>query len=97
MFDNDYNICYCLDVLEHIPLDQIEKSLDNLFKLKCKTWVLSISCRPSGILGPNKENLHLTVWKHQVWQKAILERDVKITYNTFDQNNKCLYLKIIKK
>lgn len=67
-----------IDVLEHLSEIDIKLFLKYISK-KSRSCFLTISTRPSGLLGPNGENLNITV-KDKDWWFSIISKyyDVKI-------------------
>ena len=55
-----------MDVLEHLTENDIGIVISQASRL-CKSILVSISTRPSGLLGPKGENLHLTVRSVAWW------------------------------
>lgn len=56
------------DVLEHIPADESESVIDELFSHASK-FVFATTCsRPSKKFFPNKQNMHITLRTFATWQ-----------------------------
>lgn len=55
-----------VDVLEHLTVNDIQIVLREAARI-CNSIFISVSTRPSGLLGPNGENLHLTVRTRAWW------------------------------
>lgn len=91
IYSSYYDLCLCLDVLEHLPENSVERCLESLFAIPAGEFLLSISCRPSGILGPKGENLHLTVKDYNYWIIKVSDH-AKIKSRKIDYKNKCLYI-----
>lgn len=66
-----YDNIISTDVLEHLPEDIIDQTLQSIINLKANRFIFSISCRPSVTLSLKGEQLHLTV-KEPSWWKAKL-------------------------
>ena len=66
-----YDNIISTDVLEHLPEDIIDQTLQSITNLKANRFIFSISCRPSVTLSLKGEQLHLTV-KEPSWWKAKL-------------------------
>ncbi len=66
-----------IDVLEHLTENDIRIVLRAAAR-SCRAMLLSTSIRPSGLLGPKGENLHLTVRPVQWWLDA-LDKDFAVT------------------
>jgi len=58
------------DVLEHLTENDIRLVLREAARL-CSGIFLAVSTRPSGLLGPNGENLHLTVRPPEWWVQQV--------------------------
>jgi hypothetical protein len=75
---NEHFDCFLsIDVLEHLTENDIRLVIREAGRL-ANTLFLSVSTRPSGLLGPNGENLHLTV-KHIEWWHELVSRYFDIT------------------
>ena len=61
-----FDVFASVDVLEHLTENDIRLVLREAGRL-ADSLFLSVSTRPSGLLGPNGENLHLTVRPAQWW------------------------------
>jgi hypothetical protein len=61
-----YDLFVSIDVLEHLTDNDIRITLREAARL-CDTILLAVSTRPSGLLGPRGENLHLTVKPIDWW------------------------------
>tara|TARA_Y100001968_G_scaffold322175_1_gene357797 strand:- start:663 stop:1475 length:813 start_codon:yes stop_codon:yes gene_type:complete len=62
----------CFDVLEHIFISDITKTLRDIFKLSQKLVVLNIACYKAAALLPNGENAHITV-RDPLWWKGLID------------------------
>lgn len=61
-----------VDVLEHLTENDCRLVIREAARL-CKRIFVSVSTRPSGLLGPNGENLHLTVRAPSWWARQFGE------------------------
>jgi hypothetical protein len=61
-----HDLFISIDVLEHLTENDIRLVLREAARL-CSEVLLAVSTRPSGPLGPNGENLHLTVRPIEWW------------------------------
>jgi hypothetical protein len=70
---------FCVDVLEHIPPEQIDTVLTNIFEM-CTNVFFSIATIPDVMGGHEdiQEDLHLTVWPYQRWLKKFAEFGVTV-------------------
>jgi len=67
-----FDVFLSIDVLEHLTENDIRLVLREAGRL-ANTIFLSVSTRPSGLLGPNGENLHITV-RHIEWWHELVSR-----------------------
>ncbi len=65
-----FDLFLSIDVLEHLVENDIKMVIRQAARL-CRRVLVAISTRPSGLLGPNGENLHLTVQPVEWWQQLI--------------------------
>lgn len=65
-----HDLFISVDVLEHLTECDIKLVIREAARL-CNEIFLSVSTRPSGLLGPNGENLHLTVRPSGWWLSLI--------------------------
>lgn len=66
-----------MDVLEHLTENDARIVVREAARL-CRTMLATVSTRPSGLLGPNGENLHLTV-RSVDWWVRLLDRHFVVT------------------
>ncbi len=82
------------DVLEHIPEDHLEESLNALASINTGGFLFSICCRPSGLLGPNGENLHPTVLTLDQWLHRLNRYFGVVGYSEYnEQRTFCVLLR----
>ena len=62
----------CMDVLEHIFIEDIPKVVSELFALSKKLLVVNVSCYKAAALLPNGENAHITV-RGADWWKGVFD------------------------
>ncbi|WP_288842465.1 glycosyltransferase family 29 protein [uncultured Deefgea sp.] len=67
---HDYFLSF--DVLEHLTKNDAELVIREAAKT-CRQLLVTVSTRPSGLLGPAGENLHLTVESIE-WWKSLIEK-----------------------
>ena len=84
--DKKYDIVLCIDVLEHIPEEDISAILSLLSSLSNKYIFLNVSCNEAVALMPNGENAHINVKDPKWWYEKILQiikirEDLKIICN----------------
>jgi len=61
----------CMDVLEHIFIEDIPNVLGELFSLATKLLVVNVACYKAAALLPNGDNAHITVRSPDWWKGAI--------------------------
>ena len=62
----------CMDVLEHIFIEDIPKVVSELFSLSKKLLVVNVACYKAVALLPNGENAHITV-RGADWWKGVFD------------------------
>ena len=62
----------CMDVLEHIFIEDIPKVVAELFALSKKLLVVNVACYKAAALLPNGENAHITV-RSPDWWKGVFD------------------------
>ena len=62
----------CMDVLEHIFIEDIPKVVSELFALSKKLLVVNVACYKAAALLPNGENAHITV-RGADWWKGVFD------------------------
>jgi hypothetical protein len=67
--DDQYNIGFCSDVIEHVPEDLVVPSLDEMTRVCLDYLLLSVCPTPSHHLSLDGENLHLTVRPESWWEE----------------------------
>lgn len=70
---------YCCDVMEHIPTEKVDLTLDNLAQLATKGGFFQIALFPDEWYG---EQLHMTVKSQGWWVDKLLARWPKVTTDT---------------
>ena len=76
------DLVLCIDVLEHIPEQSIDKVMDELNFYTSKLLFVNIATIPAGKILPNGMNAHLTVKPKDWWLKK-LERVDKLVISHF--------------
>lgn len=66
----------CTDVMEHVPEDELDGVMADLFKYAQKFIFVSICCRPAKRKLPDGQNCHVTI-KPEDWWKERFERFAK--------------------
>ena len=62
----------CVDVLEHIFIEDIPKVVSELFSLSKKLLIVNVACYAAAALLPNGENAHITV-RSPDWWKGVFD------------------------
>ena len=62
----------CMDVLEHIFIQDIPKVVSELFALSKQLLVVNVACYKAAALLPNGENAHITV-RSPDWWKGVFD------------------------
>ncbi|MCK5283709.1 MAG: methyltransferase domain-containing protein [Nanoarchaeota archaeon] len=75
--DNQFNIGFCNDVIEHVPEHLVEPSLEEMTRVCSDYLFISVCPTPSDHLSEEGENLHLTV-RPESWWKQKLEKYGKV-------------------
>ena len=71
--NKDYDIVISIDVLEHIPQEDISSVLNLICNLSNKYVFLNVACYSAQALLPNGENAHITVNEPEWWYEKIVE------------------------
>jgi hypothetical protein len=66
-WDRDFDLLFSSDVLEHMPIGQIDRLIDKLVASRAQHVFLNISTRPAHKHLPNGANAHLTVKPTRWW------------------------------
>ena len=72
----------CMDVLEHIFIQDIPKVIAELFALSKKLLVVNVACYKAAALLPNGENAHITV-RSPDWWKGVFDA-ISIGYENIE-------------
>lgn len=67
--NNQFNIGFCNDVIEHVPTNLVDKSLEEMTRICSDYLFISVCPNPSHHLSLDGENLHLTVRPKEWWEK----------------------------
>lgn len=66
-----YDIVICIDVLEHIPEEDISSVLNLISNLSNKYILLNVACYSAQALLPNGENAHINIQEPKWWYEKI--------------------------
>ena len=67
------DISICIDVLEHIPMEDIDWVLREFMSLTKKITFFNIACYPAIALLPNGENAHINIQTPEWWQEKMIK------------------------
>jgi SAM-dependent methyltransferase len=71
--DNQFEIGFCNDVLEHMPEEYVRKSLQEMARVCSAYLFISVCPKPAHRTSQDGENLHLTVKPKRWWKKLMCE------------------------
>lgn len=80
-YTNNYDCLVCLDVLEHIHINEIDNILEDISLYNSDKYIFNIALRPAVQQLPNGENAHLIVESKEWWSKKL-----KTHLNSYTQN-----------
>ena len=95
--NKSYDLVACIDVLEHIPTNDINWVLEKLLTKAKKYLFINVACHPAIALLPNGNNAHVYVQPPKWWYEKILNfqnklKDIKvICMCTIKENEKFQY------
>ena len=69
----------CIDVVEHIPENDVINFIEELFKLANKFVFIVIACYPAKKKLPDGRNVHLCLKSIQDWKKIIKDMRPKFS------------------
>ena len=70
---NKVDITICIDVLEHIPSQDISWVLRDFFSLTNKIVFINVACYEAKAILPNGENAHINVQTYDWWEKILID------------------------
>ena len=73
-----YDLVICIDVLEHIPTDDINWVLEKLLTKAKKYLFINVACHPAIALLPNGKNAHVNIQTPKWWHEKILNFQDKL-------------------
>jgi len=74
-----FDMVICTDVMEHVPEDEVGRTLHDLINYTNKVLFLAISTKPAKKTFANGENVHLTVKPEEWWESMLsTAKDIKI-------------------
>lgn len=82
--DNEYEIGFCNDVLEHLPTPCIAPALREMIRICSEVLYISVCPTLSHALSKNGENLHLTVQPKKWWDIQLIQfGEIKYLWRPF--------------
>ena len=97
------DISICIDVLEHIPFEDIDWVLHEFISLTNKVVFINVACNPAVALLPDGKNAHINLqkpqwWKNKLQEFAIKNNHIKIlctcSYKSLNRMNKWAFIEI---
>ena len=81
--DKNYDLLICVDVLEHIPKEDIYWILEKLMTKAKKYLFINVACYPAIALLPNGKNAHINIQPPKWWHEKFLNfqdklQDIKV-------------------
>jgi hypothetical protein len=71
--DEQFDGVICVDVMEHIPEDEINMALLDIFERATRFVFLGISTEPAKTILPDGTNAHCTIKDTDWWQRKIFD------------------------
>lgn len=68
-----YDCVICTDVLEHIPVQDLEWVLTEIFTMANKAVFLTVTCTEAYAILPDGTNAHVTIMTPEEWTKLIFK------------------------
>ncbi len=68
-----FDLTICIDVLEHIPSNDIDWVLEEIINKSKKYVFINVACYPAIALLPNNKNAHININSPQWWHSKILK------------------------
>lgn len=92
----NFDFVTCTDVLEHVPEEELNELLVEIWGLQEKGAIFVIALGPAGQLLPNGENAHCTVKPKEWWEKKL--KDIfKDVIEITDMSRKYSYVTFLVK
>lgn len=85
--NKDYDVCLCMDVLEHIPYERIEFMIDNISRIG-KLAILGVANHSDVLMG---EELHL-IQEDADWWTNLLRKKFKSVKKSFEDETGKFFL-----
>jgi len=87
--DMSYDLAICQDVMEHIPMNRVDRVLREMFRA-ASAVMLVIDCKEARLSGPNGEKLHCTIQPVDWWRDRIRKLSI-IRYEDYQDFKLTLY------
>jgi hypothetical protein len=72
------DLTVCLDVLEHVEPDRLDKVIDHIFRVTAKAAFFAIATRPANTILPSGRNAHLIIEPAEWWADKITQAGFKV-------------------
>ena len=66
-----FDLVICTDVLEHIPVDSLKDTINDIFNYSDQWVFLSVCCRKAKEILPNGYNAHATIESQKWWRELL--------------------------
>ena len=76
--NKNYDLLICIDVLEHIPTEDIYWVLEKLLNRTKKYLFINVACYPAIALLPNGKNAHVNIQTPKWWHEKFLNFQDKL-------------------
>ena len=76
--NKSYDLVICVDMLEHIPTNDIDWVLEKLLTKANKYLFINVACHPAIAILPNGKNAHINIQSPKWWHEKILNFQDKI-------------------
>ena len=76
--NKSYDLVICVDVLEHIPTNDIDWVLEKLLTKAKKYLFINVACYPAIALLPNGKNAHINIKPPNWWHEKFLHFQDKL-------------------
>jgi hypothetical protein len=98
MPDGKFDGVYSTDVMEHIPEEELPKTLELIFSKANKFVYLAICTSPSIATLPNGENAHCTLEDIDWWKEIVNKyrpAEIRTELRTYDQGDQSSNYKVL--
>ena len=70
-----YDGVVCTEVLEHVPIEEVDQVLTEIFERATRFVYLSIATYPAGKTFPDGTNVHVTIESKEWWHQKVAEHN----------------------